>query len=111
MGRRLFVGNLSFSTTEEALRDAFAEFGEIVEVKLMVERETGRPRGFGFIEMTTDEAATRAIEQMNGALLDGRSLRVSEAEERSNRGGGGRDFGGRGGGGQRPGGRGGRNRW
>lgn len=116
MGRRLFVGNLSFSTTEEVLKDAFAEFGEIVEAKLMIERETGRSRGFAFVEMATEEAAGRAIEQMNGAVVDGRSLRVSEAEERASRGGGGgggRDGfsrGGGGGGGNRSGG-GRRNRW
>ena len=115
MNNRLFVGNLSFSTTEEALAAAFAEFGEVVDVKLMTERETGRSRGFGFVELSTPEAASKAIEQMNGALLDGRPLRVNEAEQRPERGGGG--FGG--GGGSR-GGRGGgggrgrddrRNRW
>ncbi len=113
MGKRLYVGNLAFSTTEEALRDAFAEFGEVVEAKLMIERETGRSRGFAFVELASNEAATKAIEQMNGAVIDGRSLRVSEAEERPDRGGGGggggRRFGGGGGGGGggRSGGRGG----
>ena len=113
MGNRLYVGNLAFSTTDEALRDAFAEFGEIVEVKLMIERETGRSRGFAFVEMATAEAAKAAIEQMNGANLDGRSLRVNEAEDRPERGrGGGGGGGGRpGGGGNRGGGGGGRNRW
>ena len=113
MGKRLYVGNLAFSTTEEALRDAFAEFGEVVEAKLMIERETGRSRGFAFVELASNEAATKAIEQMNGAVIDGRSLRVNEAEERPDRGGGGggggRRFGGGGGGGGggRSGGRGG----
>ena len=113
MGKRLYVGNLAFSTTEEALRDAFAEFGEVVEAKLMIERETGRSRGFAFVELATNEAATKAIEQMNGAVIDGRALRVNEAEERPDRGGGGggggRRFGGGGGGGGggRSGGRGG----
>ena len=113
MGNRLYVGNLAFSTTDEALRDAFAEFGEIVEVELMIERETGRSRGFAFVEMATAEAAKAAIEQMNGANLDGRSLRVNEAEDRPERGrGGGGGGGGRpGGGGNRGGGGGGRNRW
>ena len=111
MGNRLYVGNLAFSTTDEALREAFAEFGEVVEVKLMIERETGRSRGFAFVELGTPEAAKTAIEQMNNAVLDGRSLRVSEAEERPERGRGG----GGGGFGRRPGGGGGnrdrRNRW
>lgn len=124
MGNRLYVGNLSFSTTEEALKEAFSEFGEIVDVKLMIERETGRSRGFGFVELATADSAKAAIEQMNGAVLDGRSLRVNEAEERPSRGGGGGGGGfsrggGGGGGGDRGGGRGGRgggggdrrNRW
>jgi cold-inducible RNA-binding protein len=95
MGNRLYVGNLSFSTTEDVIKEAFAECGEIVEVKLMLERETGRSRGFAFVEMASAQAASAAIERMNGAMLDGRSLRVSEAQERSSGGGGG---GGRGGG-------------
>ena len=107
MNNRLFVGNLSFSTTEEALAAAFAEFGEVVDVKLMTERETGRSRGFGFVELATPEAASKAIEQMNGALLDGRPLRVNEAEKRPERSGGGGFGGGGGGRGGRGGGRGG----
>ncbi|HEU5059225.1 MAG TPA: RNA-binding protein [Kofleriaceae bacterium] len=97
MNNRLYVGNLSFSTTEETIRNTFAEFGEVVEAKLMIERETGRSRGFAFVQMATAEGAKAAIEQMNGALLDGRPLRVNEAEQRPERGGGG--GGGRGGGG------------
>lgn len=124
MGNRLYVGNLAFSTTEEALKDAFAEFGQVVEAKLMIERETGRSRGFAFVELATGEAARAAIEQMNGAVLDGRSLRVNEAEDRPERGrgggggGGGFSRGGGGGGFSRGGGGGGggrnndrRNRW
>ena len=99
MGNRLFVGNLSFNTTEEALMAAFQEFGEVVEARLMTERETGRSRGFAFVEMATQEAATKAIEEMNGAVLDGRPLRVNEAEQRPERGGGGGGGGFRGGGG------------
>jgi RNA recognition motif-containing protein len=105
MGNRLFVGNLSFNTTEESLMAAFQEFGEVVEARLMTERETGRSRGFAFVEMATPEAATKAIEEMNGAVLDGRPLRVNEAEARPERGGGGGGF--RGGGGGRGGDRGG----
>ncbi|HKE19868.1 MAG TPA: RNA-binding protein [Kofleriaceae bacterium] len=104
MGNRLYVGNLAFSTTDEALREAFAEFGEVVETKVVIERETGRSRGFAFVEMATAEAAKSAIDQMNGALLDGRALRVNEAEARPERGRGG---GGGGGGGFGRGGRGG----
>jgi len=110
MGNRLFVGNLSFNTTEEALMAAFQEFGEVVEARLMTERETGRSRGFAFVEMATPEAAAKAIEEMNGAVLDGRPLRVNEAEKRPERGGGGGGFRGGGGGGRggdRGGGRGG----
>ena len=90
MNSRLFVGNLSFNTSEEAIRDAFAEFGEIVEAKLVTDRDTGRSRGFAFVEMASPDAANKAIQEMNGALLDGRPLRVNLAEaRRDNRGGGG----------------------
>ena len=90
MNSRLFVGNLSFNTTEEAIRDAFAEFGEVVEAKLVTDRDTGRSRGFAFVEMTSPDAANKAIQEMNGALLDGRPLRVNLAEaRRDTRGGGG----------------------
>ena len=93
MGKRLYVGNLSFQTTEEALREAFSADGrEVAEVKIMLERDTGRSRGFAFVEMETDEAAQSAIEAMDGAEVDGRPLRVNEAQPRQ-------DFGGRGGGG------------
>src|SRR5688500_5857977 len=90
MNSRLFVGNLSFNTSEEAIRDAFAEFGEIVEAKLVTDRDTGRSRGFAFVEMASPDAANKAIQEMNGALVDGRPLRVNPAEaRRDNRGGGG----------------------
>jgi RNA recognition motif-containing protein len=102
MSNRLYVGNLAFSTSQEALHSAFSEFGEVVEAKLMIERETGRSRGFAFIEMASGDAARSAIEQMNGALMDGRPLRVNEAEQRPERSRGG------GGGGRRDAGR---NRW
>lgn len=116
MNNRLYVGNLSFSTTEETIRNTFAEFGEVVEAKLMIERETGRSRGFAFVELATADAAKAAIEQMNGAVLDGRSLRVNEAEDRPDRGrgpggGGGGGFGRRPGGGGGGGGRDRKNRW
>ena len=85
MTNRLYVGNLAFDTTDDALRRAFAECGEVVESKIVSDRETGRSRGFGFVEMATQEAARQAIARMNGAEVDGRSLRVNEAEDRKPR--------------------------
>jgi RNA recognition motif-containing protein len=109
MNNRLYVGNLAFHTTEDVLTRAFQACGEVVETKLILDRETGRSRGFAFVVMSNPEEAQRAISQMNGADLDGRPLRVNEAEERKpHGGGGGGGFGGpRGGGG---GGRGGSDR-
>jgi RNA recognition motif-containing protein len=102
MGNRLYVGNLSFQTQEDSLRDVFSEIGEVTDCKVITDRETGRSRGFGFVTMATDDLAQEAIAQLDGADLDGRALRVNEAEERG--GGGGRGgFGGRGGGGGRGG--------
>jgi RNA recognition motif-containing protein len=99
MGKRLYVGNLSFQTTEDALREAFGGDGrQVAEVKIMLERDTGRSRGFAFVEMATDEDAMKAIEAMNGAQVDGRELRVNEAQPRQEGSGGGRGFGGGGGG-------------
>jgi RNA recognition motif-containing protein len=100
MGKRLYVGNLSYSTTEADLRDAFAASGEVAEVKLVLDRDTGRPRGFAFVEMATDAAAQTAMEALNGKDLQGRTIAVSEARERSGGGGGGGrgGFGGGGGG-------------
>ena len=82
MGNRLYVGNLSFNTGTEAVREAFSKFGEVTDVHLVTDRQTGQPRGFGFVTMGTSEAAQAAIAGMNGANLDGRALRVNEAEER-----------------------------
>lgn len=108
MGKRLYVGNLSYDTTDDTLRAAFAEDGRTVtDVHVMMDRDTGRPRGFGFVEMGTEEDAQSAIQALDGVNLDGRNLRVNEAQERKPRaGGGGGGGGGRGGGG---GGR--RDRW
>jgi len=89
MGNRLYIGNLAFQTTEDTLRDAFAPHGQVVEVKLVSDRETGRSRGFGFVSMGSDDEARKAMTALDGSMLDGRSLRVNEAEERSQRGGGG----------------------
>jgi len=106
MNTKLFVGNLSFNTTENDLHDAFAAHGTVVEANLMVDRMSGRPRGFGFVTMSTPEEAQKAITAMNGASLDGRALTVNIARPKEERppGGGGRprrDFGGGGGGGGR----------
>jgi RNA recognition motif-containing protein len=97
MGTRLYVGNLSFSSTVEGLRAAFAESGEVVDSHIVKDRDTGRSRGFGFVTMSTEDQARKAIESMNGAMLDGRPLKVNEAQERTGGGGGG--YGGGGGGG------------
>ena len=107
MSNKLFVGNLSFNMTENDLQDAFAAFGTVVEANLMMDRTTNRPRGFGFVTMSTPDEAQKAIEGMNGKEVDGRALTVNIArprEERPGGGGGGggggrRDYGGGGGGG------------
>jgi cold-inducible RNA-binding protein len=101
MGRRLYVGNLSFNTTELELRDVFSQHGTVAETKMVMDRETGRPRGFAFVEMGSDAEAKQAIDQLNGRELGGRALTVNEAQERSGGGGGGRGGGGGGGGGGR----------
>jgi len=108
MNNRLYVGNLSFDTTEDGLKRAFAQCGEVVETQLILDRMTGRSRGFGFVVMATADEARKAIEQMDGTDLDGRALRVNEAEERRPRAGGGGFGGGGGGGGGGPRGGGGR---
>jgi cold-inducible RNA-binding protein len=90
---KLFVGNLSFNTTENDLQDTFAAHGTVSEVNLMMDRESGRPRGFGFITMSTPEEAQAAIDGLNGKSIDGRALTVNIAkprEERTGGGGGGR---------------------
>jgi RNA recognition motif-containing protein len=99
MGNRLYVGNLSFSTTQASIEAAFAAAGEVREVAMPTDRETGQPRGFAFVTMGSAQAANAAISQMNGMVLDGRSIKVNEAQERPPRGGGGGGGGGYGGGG------------
>jgi len=97
MSNKLFVGNLSFNVTENDLNDAFAEHGTVTETNLMMDRTTGRPRGFGFVTMSTDEEAQKAIAALNGKELDGRTITVNVArprEERSGNSGGRRAFGG-----------------
>ncbi len=98
MGTRLYVGNLSFQTTEDSLRAAFEGDGrQVTDVKIMLDRDTGRSRGFAFVEMASEQDAQSAIQAMNGADVDGRPLRVNEAQPRQEGGRGG--FGGGGGGG------------
>ena len=93
MGNRLYVGNLPFSADEQAVRDLFEQNGRTVtEIRLITDRDTGRPRGFGFVEMGSDEEADGAIRELNGYEMDGRALTVNEARERT--GGGGRGGGG-----------------
>jgi RNA recognition motif-containing protein len=99
MNTRLYVGNLSFNTTADGVRTAFQQFGTVSDVHLVTDRETGRSRGFAFVTMGTTEEAAKAIEGMDGKTLDGRPLRVNEAEQRQARGGGGGGGGYRGGGG------------
>ena len=102
MSTKLFVGNLSFNTTENDLNDAFAAHGTVTETNMMMDRETGRPRGFGFITMSSVEEAQKAIEALNGKEMGGRALTVNVAkprEERTGGGGGGRrEYGGSSGG-------------
>jgi len=98
--KNLFVGNLSFGATEDALRSLFEAYGTVDRVNVVTDRETGRARGFGFVEMSVDAEADRAITGLNGKELDGRAMNVNEARPKENRGGGGGYGGGRSGGGR-----------
>jgi cold-inducible RNA-binding protein len=92
---KIYVGNMSYSTTEDELRDLFAPYGEVVSVSVVYDRATGRPRGFAFVEMGTSEAAESAINALNGQEVGGRQLRVNAAKPQGEgRGGGGRGYGG-----------------
>jgi len=106
--KNIFVGNLDFNVSEDELRNLFATYGQVDRVTILTDRDTGRSRGFGFVEMTSGEDGEKAIAALNGSQLSGRTLNVNEARPKAERagggGGGGRDRGGRGGGG-------GRNRW
>ena len=93
MAKNLYVGNMAFSTTEDQLREVFSQYGTVTKVQVIMDRETGRPRGFAFVEMS--EGGDQAIAALNGAQLDGRALTVNEAKPREGGGGGG--GGGRGG--------------
>jgi cold-inducible RNA-binding protein len=90
MSTKLYVGNLAFQTTSEQLQTMFAQAGTVESVSLIEDRETGRSRGFGFVEMQTKEEGAAAIQQFNGKDLDGRALKVNEAKPREDRGGGSR---------------------
>lgn len=95
MAKKLYVGNLAYSTTEIAIRELFAQAGEVSEIALITDRDTGRPKGFGFVEMATEEGAQEAIKRFNGFTLDNRALTVNEARPREERSGGGGFGGGR----------------
>jgi cold-inducible RNA-binding protein len=101
MGSKLFVGGLSWDTNDASLRSAFAACGEVTEAKVVMDRESGRSRGFGFVTMADEAGAREAVSRMDGQSIDGRAVKVSEAQERSPRGGGGGGggYGGGGGGG------------
>ncbi|KAA3661432.1 MAG: RNA-binding protein [Chloroflexi bacterium] len=98
MSKKIYVGNLPFSATEEQVRELFVEHGEVESIAMITDRDTGRFRGFGFVEME-DSKANAAISALNDAMFDGRALRVNEARPREDRGGGGRRNDRRGGGG------------
>jgi RNA recognition motif-containing protein len=104
MGNKLYVGNLAYSVRDESLQQAFSQFGTVLSAKVMMDRETGRSKGFGFVEMGTDAEAQAAINGMNGQALEGRAIVVNEARPREERpggyrgGGGGGSYGGGGGG-------------
>lgn len=102
MATKLYVGNLPYSAKEESLKEHFSSAGSVASVKIIIDRETGRSKGFGFVEMESDDGAQSAVSQLDGQEFEGRSLRVSEAKpqpERESRGGGGGFGGGRSGGG------------
>jgi RNA recognition motif-containing protein len=98
MGNKLYVGNLAYSVRDESLQDAFSQFGTVTSAKVMMDRDTGRSKGFGFVEMGSDAEAQAAINGMNGQALEGRAIVVNEARPREDRPGGFRSGGGGGGG-------------
>ena len=85
---KIYAGNLSFNSTEDAVRDLFSQYGQVDEVALITDRDTGRPRGFGFVTMPNDGEGREAISALDGTDLDGRSLKINEAKPRSEAGGG-----------------------
>ena len=105
MAKKLFVGGLAWATTDDGLRQAFERFGQVAEAKVIMDRETGRSRGFGFVSFNDDGQGSAAMQEMDGGQLDGRTIKVNEAQERAPRpgGGGGGGYGGGGGRGGRGG--------
>lgn len=101
---KLYIGNIAYTTTEQSLRDAFSQYGTVEDVAVIMDRETGRPRGFAFVTMKSDAEGKEAVEQLNGTQLDGRTIAVNEARPKTGGGGGGGYRGGGGGGGHRGGG-------
>jgi RNA recognition motif-containing protein len=99
MGKKLFVGNLPFSATDQTIKEAFSRCGTVESAKIITDRDTGRSKGFGFVEMSSDAEASDAISKLNGTELDGRAMSVSEAKPQAPREGGRGGFGGRSGGG------------
>lgn len=99
MSTRIYVGNLAYSITSDSLRENFAAYGDVKSAQVMVDRDSGRSKGFGFVEMGSAQEAQQAINGLNGTMADGRALTVNEARPREEGGGGGRGFGGGGGGG------------
>ena len=95
--KNIFVGNLSFNTNEDELRQIFEAYGQVDRVSILTDRDTGRSRGFGFVEMTSDEDGEKAITALNGSQFGGRTINVNEARPKAERGGGGGGFGGAGG--------------
>jgi cold-inducible RNA-binding protein len=85
MGKKIYVGNMNYGTSEEALQKVFAQYGEVSSVKVITDRDTGRAKGFGFVEMATEDAAKAAIAALNGTELDGRQLKVNEALDKPRR--------------------------
>ena len=94
MGKKLYVGNLSYDVTDSALEAMFAAHGDVQSAQVIMDRDTGRSKGFGFVEMSSEQEAQNAIKAMNGQQVEGRSLTVNEAKPREDRGGGGRSGGG-----------------
>ena len=89
MGKKLYVGNLPYTVTEQTLSDSFGECGTVESANIIIDRDSGRSKGFGFVEMSSDSEAQAAIEKFNGTDLEGRPMKVNEARPRENRGGGG----------------------